>query len=82
MLNLIGMLLIGLFAGWIASRLMGSSNPGVIGLIVVGVLGSFVGGFLFQIVGFTQMRFPASLIPAVVGAAICIAAIRKWGKRF
>ena len=80
--NLIGLLVVGLVAGWIASRLMGSRRPGLFGLLIVGVLGSFVGGFLFQLVGFVKMRFPASLIPAVVGAAICIAAIRRWGNRF
>ncbi|MEO1496317.1 MAG: GlsB/YeaQ/YmgE family stress response membrane protein [Planctomycetota bacterium] len=81
MLSLLGMLLIGLVAGSVAAWLMGSTRPGWIPTMVVGVLGSFVGGFLFRLVGFTEVVFPASLVPATVGAAVCIWLIRVWGKK-
>lgn len=82
MIALIGMLLVGLFAGWIASLIMKAGKPGVLGMMLVGVLGSFVGHFLFAIVGFREIVFPASLIPAVVGAVVCIAVIRHLGRKF
>ncbi len=82
MLPLIGRLILGLVAGWIASRVMGAGKPGLLGLLIVGVLGSFVGGFVFQLIGFRAVGFPANLITSVVGAVICIMAIRYWGRRF
>ncbi len=78
---LLWMLLIGLVAGSLAAWLMGSSRPGWIPTIVVGVLGSFVGGFLFDLVGFKVTGFPANLVTATVGAIVCIWLIRVWGKK-
>lgn len=75
------MLLIGLIAGSLAAWLMGSTRPGWIPTIAVGVLGSFVGGFLFRLVGFGVEGFPADLVTATVGAVVCIWLIRVWGKR-
>lgn len=80
--SLIGMLILGLAAGWLANKIMGGGKPGLVGLLVVGVLGSFVGGFVFQLIGFKTVGFPANLITSVVGAVLCILAIRHWGKRF
>ena len=40
-------LVIGLIAGWLASAVVGGGF-GLIGDIVIGVVGSFVGGFLFR----------------------------------
>jgi uncharacterized membrane protein YeaQ/YmgE (transglycosylase-associated protein family) len=40
-------IVVGLVAGWLASAVVGGGY-GVIGDIVVGVVGSFVGGFIFQ----------------------------------
>lgn len=81
MSSLIGMLFIGLVAGAAAAFVMGSSRPGWIPTIAVGVLGSFVGGFLFNLLGFQIAGFPASLVSAVIGAVICIYAIRIWGPK-
>lgn len=81
MLSLIWMLVIGLVAGSLAAWFMGSSSPGWLATIVVGVLGSFVGGFLFRLVGFKVTGFPADLVTATVGAVLCIYAIRSWGNK-
>jgi uncharacterized membrane protein YeaQ/YmgE (transglycosylase-associated protein family) len=81
MFSLIWMLLIGLGAGCAAAWMMGSSKAGWLPLLVVGVLGSFVGGFLFRLIGFKVVGFPAELLTATVGAMVCIYAIRKWAPR-
>lgn len=82
MFSLIWMLLIGLAAGWIATQVMGAGKPGVLGMMLVGVIGSFIGPFLIRLVGFKTVGFPGSLIAAVVGAIVCIAAIRYFGPKF
>ncbi|TWT46696.1 GlsB/YeaQ/YmgE family stress response membrane protein [Botrimarina hoheduenensis] len=81
MLSLLWMLLIGLGAGSLAAWFMNAPRPGWLPTLVVGVLGSFVGGFLFRMVGFGVKGFPADLLTATVGAVVCIYAIRKWGSR-
>ncbi|HEY4116615.1 MAG TPA: GlsB/YeaQ/YmgE family stress response membrane protein [Byssovorax sp.] len=39
---------VGLVAGFLASRVAGGGGYGVIGDIVVGLVGSFLGGFIFR----------------------------------
>lgn len=82
MFSLIWFLLIGLVAGYLATWFMEAGRSGVLGMMVVGVLGSFIGGFVFSVMGFKAVSFPATLVSATVGAALCIAAIRYFGPKF
>ncbi len=82
MFSLIWFLIIGLLAGYLATWFMEAGRAGVLGMMVVGVLGSFIGGLVFSIMGFKAVGFPATLVSATVGAAICIAAIRYFGPKF
>jgi uncharacterized membrane protein YeaQ/YmgE (transglycosylase-associated protein family) len=43
--NLIWFLLIGLVAGWLAGMIMKGSGFGLIGDLIIGVIGAFLGGF-------------------------------------
>ena len=43
-------LVVGLFAGWIAERLM-KRDHGLLRNLIVGVIGAYVGAFLFSLVG-------------------------------
>ncbi|MEM9186257.1 MAG: GlsB/YeaQ/YmgE family stress response membrane protein [Planctomycetota bacterium] len=67
MRGLIYFLLIGLSAGWIANQVMGGSS-GLLTMLVVGVVGSFVGGFLIRLLGFSKKGPIAELITAAIGA--------------
>ena len=49
--SLLGFLIIGAVAGWIAGKLMQGGGFGVLGNIVVGVLGAVIGGAIFGFVG-------------------------------
>ena len=71
-------LILGLIAGWVASRLMGSGGYGLIGDIVIGIVGAFVGGWLGSMVlglDVTGLNF-TSIAVAIVGAVIVIALFR------
>jgi len=46
--GLIAWLIVGLVAGWLAGQFMKGSGYGLIGDIVMGVIGAFVGGLLFS----------------------------------
>ena len=79
--DLIGWLIIGLLAGWIASMIMGRGGYGVVGDIVVGIVGAFIGGFVAQLLNLagpsagTPFSW-ASFIFATIGAIILIALVR------
>lgn len=69
---MIGFLIIGLIAGWLAGRLMKGEGFGLLGNLVLGVVGAFVGGFALRIVGFAAVGFFGELITATLGAIILI----------
>ena len=45
--NLIVVLVVGLVAGWLAGKIVLGTGIGIIGDIVVGVIGAFIGRWLF-----------------------------------
>ena len=65
-------LLIGLLAGYITGRLTKGSGFGVVGDLVIGVLGAFLGGFLFRLVGIVAYGLIGQLIMAVIGAFVLL----------
>lgn len=69
-------LVIGIVAGWLAGRFMHGAGFGLIGDLVVGVVGSFIGGYLFSIVGVRQEGFLSKIITATVGAVALLFVIR------
>jgi uncharacterized membrane protein YeaQ/YmgE (transglycosylase-associated protein family) len=71
--SLIGFLLVGAVAGWLAGLLMRGGGFGVLGNIVVGIIGAFVGGFLFGLLGVSAgSGLIGSLVTAVIGAAVLL----------
>jgi uncharacterized membrane protein YeaQ/YmgE (transglycosylase-associated protein family) len=50
-MSIIGWLLLGIIAGFIASRIVGARGPGLLLEIVIGVAGALVGGALFSAFG-------------------------------
>lgn len=77
---MIGSLLMGAVVGWIASRLMKAESR-LLRNIVVGVIGSFVGNFVFGLIGFYAAGLLADLIVGTVGACLFIWLGRKlFGK--
>ncbi len=79
-MHLIWFLLVGLVAGWLAGKLTKGSGYGVVGDIVIGVLGAFVGGFLFRLVGIAAYGTIGSIIVATIGAIVLIWVIKTIRK--
>ena len=73
-MSIIGWLVLGLIAGFIASKMYVGSGQGIIMDIVLGVVGAFVGGFLFSTLGATPITgFNLySMIVAVIGAIVVL----------
>lgn len=76
--GLIGAIIVGGLAGWIASMLTGRNDrQGCLMDIVLGIVGGFLGGLLLSFVGIEGTGgFIGSLIVAVIGAVILVFAVR------
>ncbi len=68
-MGILGWILLGGLAGWVASIIMGTNaKMGLIANIVVGVIGAFVGGFIFNffggygVTGFNLYSFVVALV--------------------
>ena len=78
-MELIWFLLVGLIAGWLASAIVGGGF-GLIGDIVIGVVGAFLGGYLFRTFGFSAGGgMLGSIIVATVGAIVLLLRVRIEG---
>jgi uncharacterized membrane protein YeaQ/YmgE (transglycosylase-associated protein family) len=76
-MELILFLVIGGIAGFIASRVMGGRDD-LVFVLIVGVVGAFVGGFLSRLIGLAAYGLPAQLIVATLGAILCIFLWRRF----
>jgi uncharacterized membrane protein YeaQ/YmgE (transglycosylase-associated protein family) len=70
--GLIGWLLIGLVAGWLAGKIARGRGFGCITDIVLGLIGSYLGGWLFIKLGILGGGFLYSLAAATLGAVILV----------
>ncbi len=65
-------LLLGLAAGWIANLIMKGSGSGLLINLLVGVIGSMLGGWLFSLFGWSPESMLGSLVTAIIGAVILL----------
>lgn len=75
-MSLIVWLILGLLAGFIGSKIVNKSGEGLVRDILLGIVGAFVGGFLFRQFGargVTGLNI-YSLIVAVIGAIVVLVA--------
>lgn len=73
-------LLVGLIAGWLAGKLTKGAGFGVLGDIVMGVIGAFIGGFLFRLVGISAGGTIGSIIVATIGAVVLVFVVKTLKK--
>jgi uncharacterized membrane protein YeaQ/YmgE (transglycosylase-associated protein family) len=71
-MSFIWFLVVGLIAGWLAGQIMKGKGFGLWGNLIVGVIGAFVGGFLFDLLGLSFGGIIGSLIAALVGAIVLL----------
>ena len=82
-MSIIGFLLIGLLAGFVARALVPGPDPmGWLGTMVLGIVGSFVGGTLAALLfGGTFDITPTNIIGSIIGAIIVLLVWRQVGGR-
>jgi uncharacterized membrane protein YeaQ/YmgE (transglycosylase-associated protein family) len=64
------LLVVGGLAGWIAGLVLRRRGFGVVGNLVIGVLGSFLGRWVLGLIGFGVHGTLAALVTAVLGAVL------------
>jgi uncharacterized membrane protein YeaQ/YmgE (transglycosylase-associated protein family) len=76
--GLISWIIVGLLAGFIASRLVRGRGMGCLLDVVVGVVGAFIGGFLVSLFVSpgTSFGFLGSLVVAILGAVVLLGIVR------
>jgi uncharacterized membrane protein YeaQ/YmgE (transglycosylase-associated protein family) len=76
-MNFLMFAVIGLIAGALAGRLVSGHGYGVLGDIVIGITGAFLGGWLFAaFLGVAATGFFMSLVSAFIGAVVLLGVIR------
>jgi uncharacterized membrane protein YeaQ/YmgE (transglycosylase-associated protein family) len=76
--GLIGWIVIGLIAGWLAGKIARGAGYGCITDIILGLVGSVLGGWLFMKLGILGCGFLVSLAAATVGAIIIVSIVHLF----
>lgn len=74
-MGILAWIVLGGIAGWIASMIAGNNeSQGLLGNIVIGILGAFIGGFIINLLGGNgAIEFDLwSLLVAVMGATLLL----------
>lgn len=81
-MGIIGMIILGLIAGAIAKLIMPGRDPGgIIVTILLGIAGSVVGGFLWNMLTGNRNDNTAGLIGSIIGALILLGLYRMIAGR-
>ena len=79
--SLLGWIIIGLLAGWIAGEVSRGAGFGCLGNLAIGMVGSILGGWIFSKLGIWGGGFIYSLAAATVGAVLLVAVARLFAGR-
>jgi len=80
--SLIGWILIGLLAGWLAGVISRGRGFGCIANLLLGLIGAILGGWIFRQLNIAAGRrgFLFSLAAATVGSVLLVAVARLFSK--
>jgi uncharacterized membrane protein YeaQ/YmgE (transglycosylase-associated protein family) len=76
--TVIGWLLVGLIAGWLAGKVSRGRGFGCIANILIGLVGAFLGGWIFTKLGIFGGGLLYSIAAATLGAVILVAIARLF----
>ena len=84
--TLLIILVIGLVAGWLAGQIVQGTGLGIVGDIVVGIIGAFIGNWLLPRLNIhLGVGLVSEIINATIGAIVLLVAIKlvrggsRWG---
>lgn len=77
-MDIVFFILIGIAAGWLSGRIMKGRGFGLIGNLVVGSIGAFLGGFIFSKLNVVTTGMSGSLITALFGAVLLLFVLGRF----
>src|ERR1700687_3509057 len=88
--SLLVILFVGLVAGWLAGQIVRGTGFGIIGDLVVGILGAFIGSWLLPQLGIhLGTGVVSAIVNATIGAILLLLVVRLlrgggggWGSRW
>jgi len=86
--SLLVILFVGLVAGWLAGQIVRGTGFGIVGDLIIGILGAFVGSWLLPRIGIHLGNgIISAIINATIGAILLLFVVRLvrggggWGGR-
>jgi uncharacterized membrane protein YeaQ/YmgE (transglycosylase-associated protein family) len=76
LMHLIWLLVVGTIAGWLAAKFMRGRGFGLAGDLIVGIVGSLIGGFIFGLLQISPTGLVGSIVSAFVGAVALLYLVR------
>jgi uncharacterized membrane protein YeaQ/YmgE (transglycosylase-associated protein family) len=93
--SLLVILFVGLVAGWLAGQIVRGTGFGIIGDIIIGILGAFIGSWLLPQLGIhLGTGLVSAIVNATIGAVLLLFVVRLfrggggsrwssgWGRRW
>ena len=75
--GILAWIVVGLIAGFLAGQVMKGGGYGLVGDVLMGMVGAFVGGLLFSfLLRVSTAGFWGSIVVAFIGAVVLIALVR------
>jgi uncharacterized membrane protein YeaQ/YmgE (transglycosylase-associated protein family) len=77
--GLIAALVIGVIAGWLAGKILKGTGFGLIGDVIVGVIGSYIGSWLWDVLHLPPIGgvwWVSAIITSTVGAIVLLVLLR------
>ena len=78
--SLLVILLVGIIAGWLAGKIVRGTGFGILGDLLVGIVGAFVGNWLLPRLGIhLGTGLVSAIVNATVGAILLLLVVRLLG---
>jgi len=74
-MSLLGWLVIGIIAGWLAGKIVEGYGFGFVGNLVVGIVGAYIGGYILPRLGIVPESTLGNLMAATLGAVVLLVII-------
>ena len=75
-MDIILTLVIGILAGWLAGVIMKGGGYGILGDLILGIVGAYIGAWILDILGLSTYGLIGYLIMSILGAVVLVAFIR------
>lgn len=75
---MIWFLIVGIVSGWLAGVVSRGGGFGLWGDLVTGIVGAYVGGFLFNMMGISAYGMIGSIVVSTIGAVVFLWVLRMF----